>query len=59
MKKTAMALSFLTISLFFVVAIAGTVFYYDGVVSDRDSKIESMNSQIAILNEPNEQRENT
>jgi hypothetical protein len=50
MNKKIRALSILIVGLLFVSALAGTIFYYNGVVNDRDTKIESMNSQIASLN---------
>jgi hypothetical protein len=50
MNKKLIVTSVLTVTMLFVTAIAGTIFYYNGVVNDRDSQIESMNSQIANLN---------
>ncbi len=45
-----LVLSALIVAVLFVSAIAGTIIYYNGVVNDRNSKIELMNSQIANLN---------
>ena len=42
MNKKIIAISFL-IAVLFVSAIAGTVFYYNCVVNDRNSKIDSLN----------------
>jgi outer membrane murein-binding lipoprotein Lpp len=50
MNKKIIALSALIVAMLFVISIAGTIFYYNGVVSDKNSKIELMNSQIANLN---------
>ena len=50
MRKKLIVTSVLTVTMLFVTAIAGTIFYYNGVVNDRDSQIELMNAQIASLN---------
>jgi len=49
MKKTIVAVSFLVIVLLFVSAIAGTIFYYNGIVNSENSKITSQNNEIANL----------
>jgi hypothetical protein len=48
MKKIIIAVSFLVIILF-VSAIAGTIFYYNGIVNSENSKITSQNNEIANL----------
>ena len=42
MNKKVMAIAVL-IAVLFVSAIAGTIFYYNDVVNDRNSKIASLN----------------
>jgi hypothetical protein len=49
MNKKIIAITIL-IAILFVSAIAGTIFYYNGVATDRNSKIASLNNQIAKLN---------
>ena len=49
MKKTIVAVSFFIIVLLFVSAIAGTIFYYNGIVNSENSKITSQNNEIANL----------
>ncbi len=49
MNKKIKAVSVLIIILF-VSTIAGTIFYYNGVVSDRNSEIASLNNQIVNQN---------
>lgn len=49
MNKTKLAITAFIIAMLFVSAIAGTMFYYNGVVNDRNLKIASLNSQIADL----------
>jgi hypothetical protein len=49
MNKKIIAISVL-IAILFVGAIAGTMFYYNGVVNDKNSKIVSLNTQIANQN---------
>ena len=50
MKKKIIAVSVLIVATLFVCAIAGTIFYYNGVVNDKNSKIASLNNEIANLN---------
>ena len=49
MNKKIIAVSVL-IAILFVSAIAGTIFYYNGVVNDRNSQIASLNNEIANQN---------
>ena len=49
MNKKIIVISVL-IAILFVGAIAGTMFYYNGIVNGRNSKINSLNTQIANLN---------
>jgi len=48
MNKKIIAVSVL-IAVLFVSSIAGTIFYYNGVVNDRNSKIVSLNNQVTNL----------
>lgn len=50
MVNKSKVISATVIAILFVSAISGTVFYYNGVVNDRDSKIALLNTQIAKLN---------
>ena len=50
MNKKIIVISFLLVAILVVSAFVGTIFYYNGVVNDRNSKIASLNSQIANLN---------
>jgi hypothetical protein len=47
--KKIIAVSFLVIFILFVSAIAGTIFYYNGIVNSENSKIASQNNEIANL----------
>ena len=49
MNKKIIALSVL-IAILFVGSIAGTIFYYNGVVNNRDSRITNLNREITTLN---------
>jgi hypothetical protein len=49
MVNKSKVISATIIAILFVSAISGTVFYYNGVVNDRDSKIALLNNQIAKL----------
>ena len=49
MNKKIIAISVL-IAILVVSAFVGTLFYFNGVVNDRNSKIASLNTQIANLN---------
>ncbi len=48
-KKIIIAISVL-IAILFISAIAGTIFYYNGVVNDKNSKIASLSTQMANQN---------
>ena len=47
MNKKIIAVSVL-IAVLFVSAIAGTIFYYNGVINNRNSKINLLDSYLAI-----------
>lgn len=47
------AISFLIVVVLLVSSVGVTVFYYNSVLSDRDSKISSLQSQIAVLKTAN------
>ncbi|MGD0070558.1 MAG: hypothetical protein ABSB71_03245 [Candidatus Bathyarchaeia archaeon] len=49
MNKKIIVISILIVAVLFVSAMAGTIFYYNGVVNDRNSKIDLLNAQIANL----------
>jgi outer membrane murein-binding lipoprotein Lpp len=49
-KKIVIVVSVLIVAILVVSAFAGTVFYFNGVVNDRNSKIALLNTQIANLN---------
>ncbi len=40
-------LSALFVALLFIGSLAGTILYYDGIISDKNSQIASLNSQLA------------
>jgi hypothetical protein len=50
MNKRIIAISILVEAILFVSVFAATIFYYNGVLTIRNSKIASLNSQIANLN---------
>lgn len=50
MNKKTIAAASLIVAILFVSMIAGTILYYDGVVSNRDSIIGDLSSEIAIQN---------
>ncbi len=50
MNRKKIAISLLMIIALFVSAIAGTIYYYNGIINDRNSKINSLDSQIVNLN---------
>ena len=50
MGKTRLAITALLITILFVSAIAGTIFYYNGLINERDSQIASFKTQIANQN---------
>jgi hypothetical protein len=49
MSKLRVTITALIITVLFVSSIAGTIFYYNGVVNQKDSEISSLNNQIANL----------
>jgi hypothetical protein len=50
MNRKLIAISALILAMLFVSAIAGTIFYYEGVIGDKNYEIESLESQLASLN---------
>ena len=46
MSKLRVVLTALIITVLFVSAIAGTIFYYNGVVDQKNSEIASLNTQL-------------
>ncbi len=50
MGKTRIVITALIIILLFISAIAGTIYHYNSVVSDNDSKIASLNDEITNQN---------
>jgi hypothetical protein len=50
MDKIRTATTALIVTVLFVSAIAGIVFYYNGVLNDKNSKIDSLNNEITNQN---------
>ena len=50
MGKTKLVITVLIITILFLSVIAGIIFYYSGVVNDKNSKIDSLNNEITNQN---------
>jgi hypothetical protein len=50
MNKKIIAIAVLVVAILFVSTIAGTIFYYNSVLNDKNSQIALLNSQVANQN---------